>query len=527
MSKVACQRLSKVAVKRRTKYITSSTLIYTHVYTCIHNYTKLYTPRNTIHNTQTIHKLTPYTVQYTQHYPHTPHTLKDYNFASSTYVSAFGDLPTPSFDTLRSQALKYLQDDFKKESWSSDPVTTILAGVPLQSGSVSDTVDAFGGVNGKIRHASEQEIDRIIEHVNSYTPPVIDCRTAVRAIEDELLSVYPGLLIGNQAVDFLKQDGVTEIEESIQANVVERRMNDSLLSDEQAGLVVIDRSPAFVGCVSNFSNFLDLFRKVLRNVELGVPCVVLSRTNTTQHSYRWTALLVDLMAKHGVDAGMLTYASSDLEGVKRILGSSPPTCPSYFTCSRDLAMAVKSARPNTVCSTGGPNTLVAPSLTAGAREAIRFSAGIENSGQCTALRHAVVGGGATKEDVEGIFEGAPVVDSPEDSLERGEFSGVFPHSPMHPTPSGYTSVPSYPARYRISRDLPEDGLEEYWRNVFVDVTSTEGKVEAGTEEAEGLAKWLVRNQVREGGRGRGGCGWGELGGKGREEVRTTGNPPQR
>jgi hypothetical protein len=149
-------------------------------------------------------------------------------------------------------------------------------------------------------------VDKIIDHMNNYVPPKTDFREEMRKVEQELFDHHTGFLIGNQALDFRKQDGVTEIEESIQANTVERRLNDALFADIESGKVSLDRSPAFIGCVSNFSNFLDLFRKTIRNLELGVPCVVLSRSNTTQHMYRWAVLLASLMEKHGVPSGMLT-----------------------------------------------------------------------------------------------------------------------------------------------------------------------------------------------------------------------------
>ena len=282
-----------------------------------------------------------------------------------------------------------------------------------------------------------------------------------------------------------------------QANTVERRLNDALLADIENGKISLNRSPAFIGCVSNFSNFLDLFRKTIRNMELGVPCVVLSRSNTTQHMYRWAVLLLELMEKHNVPAGMLTYASADIDGIKRIFAESPKTCPMLITCSRDLAADVKSGHPNTMSSTGGPNTLVAGGsgvLSPKIKEAIRISAMIENSGQCTALRHAVCVG-AEDSAFASVFDDAATVTTSADALRTGEFAGVFVDAPEEPTPEGYTKVKGLNAHYKINDDkLPEDGVMEYWRKVFVDVTNLKEPMKAGSKSAGELASWLVRNQ---------------------------------
>jgi len=64
-------------------------------------------------------------------------------------------------------------------------------------------------------------------------------------------------------LDFTLCLGVTEIEESLEANPVEHKMVDALLQDESKGVVALQRTPALVGAVSNFTNFLDLCRKTL------------------------------------------------------------------------------------------------------------------------------------------------------------------------------------------------------------------------------------------------------------------------
>lgn len=412
---------------------------------------------------------------------------RGYNFASSQYVSCFGNLPQPDVHALRRDTLQYLEKDFDPSQWFTDPVVSLLNGVRLQNGKELDTVDAFGRINGRIVHANEKEVEKILDHVISYRSPHIDLRSPMRLIESELLTTHAGFLIGNQALDFCKQDGVTELEESTMANAVERRMNDFLLADEvDAGIIDVKRNIAIIGCVSNFSNFLDLFRKTIRNLEVGVPCLVLSRSNTTQHTFRWTELLTRMMVNFDIDQGMLTYASCDLEDIKRIL-SVAPNSPMYITCSRELASTIKRGHAKTISSTGGPNTLVATTYTPKIGEAIRFSATIENSGQCTALRH-VVAPFMVKDDVQKLFDGTPTATTPAESLRAGQFAGIFEFAKdkTNSIASSYTKHPDHEAYYHVSSELPPDDLEEYWRRVVVDVTTS--------LDVSKLAMWLVRNQ---------------------------------
>ena len=308
------------------------------------------------------------------------------------------------------------------------------------------------------------------------------------------MAEHAGELIANQAADFKKQDGVTEIEESIEANVVEQRMNDLLLRDEADGKVTISRAPVFVGCVSNFSNFLDLCRKVLRHMELGVPCVVLSRSNTTQHMFRWTQILLELMAKHEVDEGLLTYASCTIPQTHRLFDAFPDG-PMHITCNREVAANVRAIHANTLSSTGGPNTLVSTEATPEVMQAIRWSAMIENSGQCTALRHAVIN--TDEATVRSMFDDSKAVTSSSESLENHEFANVFEDYPFE-TLDGYTihRPPAHgqPCAYRISEELPPDSLSEQWRQVYVDVTTPKRTVGSDDEFVSSVARWLVRNQ---------------------------------
>ena len=120
---------------------------------------------------------------------------------------------------------------------------------------------------------------------------------------------------------------------------------------------------------------------------------------------------------------------------------------------------------------------------------------IENSGQCTALRHAVVN--ADEATVRSIFDESRAIESSQDSLSKGEFANLFRSHPFEALEGYHIHRPKShgePCAYRVSDELPPDGVSEQWRQVYVDVTSPKEKV--GSDEAfvEDVAKWLVRNQ---------------------------------
>lgn len=371
-----------------------------------------------------------------------------------------------------------------------------MTGKELRGGKAIETVNALGEVNGRQEYATEDQIKALKDHISSIQSNQTDLREPLRRIEQKLLTEHAGFLIGNQCIDFQKQDGVTEMEEAVMANHVERALNDLVLRDESSGKIVVNRKPIYVSAVSNFTNFLDLFRKTIRNLELGIPCVILGRSNTAQHSFRWARLVMQLLEEENIDPGMITFLSCPLLDIKDILQSCQEhTGNLYSTCSRELAQAIKSEYPNTVSSTGGPNTLVTTDWSNPAVcDAIRMSANIESSGQCTALRHVVAPIGTTEEEVTALLNDTTNIASADQALRQGAFDCVFSgHQGSQPGPSadeGYVRHISADASFRVLEDrLPPNGIEEYWRRVVVDVSAL--NVEDHFDE---LVDWLNTNQ---------------------------------
>jgi hypothetical protein len=445
--------------------------------------------------------------------------VRPYHFASPGFHAALLPAVAAEREPLRAAATHAL-NGFDKAKWHSSPVATVLEGNILDGGTRVDTLDAFGLANGSQLLAAPSELDRLIDHATGFVPARADLRTAVRAAEAALLSpAMAGELIANQTLDFGKQDGVTEIEEAIQANPVEQRLNDQLWDSEAAGRVVIPRRIALVPCVSNFSHFLDMCRKTLRNIELGIPVMVLSRNHTSQYPYRWVIALVDQLKAHGVDSRYLTFCSADLSSQQALIkaaaaaaaadttmADAPPSPPFLFTGARQLAETIKrDVAGGMIASTQGPNLMVALGLPNSVAAAAAMSATIENSGQCTALRVLVAPGAeATPATVEAMFDTTSGGGDAPGYLAAGEFAGLLEPPPMSMeggapiTPAGYTAHPSTArVSYRVRPDLPappgaeESAFEEHWRQVVLDVVAPPALTD---DFVDSIGGWLVKHQ---------------------------------
>ena len=461
-----------------------------------------------------------------------------FHFATPAFAKALRPVPTVDTSALRAAALDAL-DRFDSKSWQDHPIASLLHGERLAAGTRVETRDAFGRPNGAQLLATDAEMAAIVEHATRFQGEVADLRVPVRAVEARMLDTIgggAGELIAHQLLDFGKQDGVTEIEEALQANAVERRLNDGLLGAESRGEVKIGRRVALATCVSNFTNFLDFSRKALRNLELGVPVLLLSRSNTSQHAFRWAERLARELQREGVNPAMLTFASASLEQQQFLLGSAAAASaataaskadtvdttksvnalsfapPLLVTSGRSVAAALKAQLPGTIASTGGPNLILNLTSASSLAAAARLSATIEHSGQCTALRVLVTTPEAAEEQV--LVESLGALETAVDAraaLTAGHFAALLDSAEdaRQPPPEGYTQLqlasecgqeakPSSVC-YKVAETLPGDGgaaIAEHWRRPVLDVVAPPGGEPTLCSESfiGELSAWLTQHQ---------------------------------
>jgi len=174
--------------------------------------------------------------------------------------------------------------------------------------------------------------------------------------------------------------------------------------------------------------------------------------------------------------------------------SAASDSPLYLTGSRPVAAAIKELVPATFASTGGPNTMVATKMTPEVEQAVAWSTAIENSGQCTALRHLVAP--CSEESITETFKnGIEVISSPTDSLRKGGFAGVFSDwAKSFDAETGYNIVgPNIPVAITVRSELPSE-IEEGWRRLYMDVTTKPATEVVSDDFVQELSRWLVREQ---------------------------------
>merc|ERR1719387_2565136 len=146
--------------------------------------------------------------------------------------------------------------------------------------------------------------------------------------------------------------------------------------------------------------------------------------------------------------------------------------------------------------------MVASAFTPAVSDATRMGTLIENSGQCTAMRH-LVAPGVDSTAVAKTFAGAAegLIDGAADSLATGSFFGLYRGwGDSFPLAPGYTAHPDpkIPMAFKIatgSQPLPPVQIEEHWRRPYLDVSSPPSpEALASKEYLDAVAKWLVTTQ---------------------------------
>ena len=152
-----------------------------------------------------------------------------YNFGTAAYRSILRTkLPQADGKKLREKTVEYIKK-FEKKSWSEIPIVSYLHGELLENNPKNEiiaTVDAFGKENGKQILASKAGVDKVINFMQNakdfHKGINKDFLKEVRDIDATFMDheKLGPVIIGNQCLDFQKQDGITEIEESIQVYLI-------------------------------------------------------------------------------------------------------------------------------------------------------------------------------------------------------------------------------------------------------------------------------------------------------------------
>jgi hypothetical protein len=141
--------------------------------------------------------------------------------------------------------------------------------------------------------------------------------------------------------------------------------------------------------------------------------------------------------------------------------------------------------------------LVTTDWTPAVQEAIRMSATIESSGQCTALRHAVVPDYVSEKDMRSIFAPTQGIGSPPEALQKEMFDGVYMNHEGTKGPEedgNYTHLEKEDAFMKVNTGFPRGEMNEYWRKVVVDFSQLEKHWDTDDNDLYLLANWLNLHQ---------------------------------